>query len=129
MPHPIVDLRKKQPWLMVPKAAMDVLSDLYLSYPGDLPVKQTGEETLSLTESFLAKVLLERGHGLGVLHGYRTEIERRAREEAFREGIAFAVNVLRRFANSPQDTSEWRKVDSGRRRTVKGRSQNRFRTP
>jgi len=125
MPHPVVDLREKQPWLMVPKAAMDVLAELYLSYPGELPVKEAGEEILRVAESFLAKVLLERGHDLGMLYGYRTEIERRAREEAFRDGIAFAVSVLRRFAKSPQDTSEWQKVDSARRRAAKGRSQNR----
>ncbi len=29
-------------------------------------------------------------------------------ESAFREGINFALNVLRRFANSPADTEEWR---------------------
>ncbi len=109
MPHPPVDLRKKQPWLMVPKAAIDVLADLYLSYPGELPAKEAGEEILGLTESFLAKVLLERGHGLGMLYGYRREIERRAREEAFAEGAQFAVNVLRRFANSPEDTKAWQR--------------------
>lgn len=93
----------------VPKAALDVLDDPYLSYPGELPVKEAGDEILSLAESFLAKVLLGRGHGLGMLRGYRVEIERRTREEAFREGIAFALNVLRRLANSPENTEEWRK--------------------
>jgi len=106
MPHPVVDLRKKQPWLMVPKAAMDALDDLYLGYPGELPVKEAGEEILGLAESFLAKVLLGRGHGLGMLYGYRREIERRTREEAFREGIAFALSVLRRFASAEKLNEE-----------------------
>lgn len=78
---PVVDLRKKQVWLQVPKAALDVLDDPYLGYPGELPVKETGDEILSLAESFLAKVLLGQGHGLGMLYGYRREIERRTRED------------------------------------------------
>lgn len=119
MPHPPIDLRKKQPWLMVPKAAMDALDDPYLGYPGELPVKEAGDEILALTESSLAKVLLGRGHGLGMLYGYRREIERRTKEEGFREGIAFATNVLRRFANRPEDTEEWRLA--GGRRTSRQR--------
>jgi len=111
MPHPVVDLRKKQPWLMVPKAAMDVLDDPYLGHPGELPMKEAGEEILGLTESFLAKVLLQRGHGLGMLYGYRREVERRTREQSFSEGIRFALHVLRRFANSPEDTKEWRRAE------------------
>jgi len=103
MPHPVVDRCKRQPSLMIPRAAMDVLDDPYLGYPGELPVKEAGEEILGLTESFLAKVLLGCDHGLGMLYGYRRELERQAREEASREGIAFAVNVARRFASSPQD--------------------------
>jgi hypothetical protein len=107
----VVDLREDQPWLRVPKAVLDVLSEPYLSYPGELPVKESGDEILSLTESFLAKVLLNQGRGLGMLYGYRRELERRTAERSFREGIDFALHVLRRFAHAPEDLEEWRLAD------------------
>lgn len=110
----VVDLREDQPWLLVPKAVLDVLSEQHLSYSGDLPVREAGDRIFSVTESFLAKVLLSRGHGLGMLYGYRREIERRSRENGFGEGIEFALNVLRRFANSPEETEEWRLEDERR---------------
>ena len=111
MDRSVVDLREDQPWLLVPKAALDVLAEQHLSYSGELPVKEAGENILSVTESFLAKVLLNRGHGLGMLYGYRRELERRTRESAFSEGFEFTLNVLRRFANSPEDTEEWRQEE------------------
>lgn len=107
----VVNLRENQPWLLVPKAVLDVLSELYLSYPGELPVIEAGDQILETTESYLAKVLLNRGGGLGMLYGYRREIERRTREQSFAEGIRFALHVLRRFANSPEDTEEWRRAE------------------
>ncbi len=82
----VVDLRKDQPWLLLPKAALDALA----------------QETL------------REGRGLGMLYGYRRAVERQARERAFRQGIHFALNVLQRFANSPEDTDEWRRDDQRR---------------
>ncbi len=110
----VVDLREDQPWLLVPKAALEVLAQETLSFPQDLPLKEASEEALRLTESFLAKLLLRDGRGLGMLYGYRRAVERQARERAFREGIDFALNVLRRFANSPEETEEWRREDERR---------------
>ncbi len=110
----VVDLRKDQPWLLLPKAALDALAQETLSFPQDLPWREAGEEALRLTESFLAKLLLREGRGLGMLYGYRRAVERQARERAFRQGIHFALNVLRRFANSPEDTDEWRREDQRR---------------
>ncbi len=107
----VVDLRKDQPWLLLPKAALDALAQETLSFPQDLPLREAGEEALRLTESFLAKLLLRQGRGLGMLYGYRRAVECQARERAFRQGIHFALNVLRRFANSPEDTDEWRRED------------------
>ena len=104
----VVDLREDQPWLMVPKAALDALANEVFSFPGDLPVKEAGEKILELTESFLAKLLLNRGHGLGMLYGYRRELERRAQERSFAEGVEFALHVLRRFADSREDTHDRR---------------------
>jgi len=111
----IVDLREQQRWLMIPKTALDVLAEANLSSPGDLPVKEAGERTLAVTEGFLAKILLNEGRSLGTLFGYRREIEKRSAERSFREGIEFAVRVLRRFANSPEDTEEWRKFEKNRK--------------
>ena len=48
----VVDLREDQPWLLVPKAVLDVLAEQHLSYSGELPVKEAGENILSVTESF-----------------------------------------------------------------------------
>ena len=111
MDEAVVDLREDQPWLLVPKAALDVLAEETLSFPQDLPLREASEEALRLTESYLAKLLLRQGRGLGMLYGYRRSVERHSRERAFREGIDFALNVLRRFANSPEDTEEWRRLD------------------
>ena len=110
----VVDLREDQPWLLLPKAALDVLADETLSFPQDLPLREASEEALRLTESFLAKILLRQARGLGMLYGYRRAVERKARERAFREGIHFALSVLRRLANSPEDTEEWRREDQRR---------------
>ena len=102
----VVDLREDQPWLTVPKAALDALADEVFSYPGDLPVRESGESILKLTEGFLAKVLLNRGHRLGMLYGYRLEIERRTAERSFHEGIHFTLRVLRRFTIRPGEAGE-----------------------
>jgi len=112
----VVDLREDQPWLMVPRAALEVLAEPSFSYPGDLPVREAGDRVLEVTEGFLAKVLMNEGRGLGALYGYRREIERRSAERSFREGIEFAVRVLRRFANTPEETKEWRQADAAHRK-------------
>jgi len=94
-----VDLREDQEWLRVPKKLFEGLDEETLGFPRDLEIKEANKWALRLGESFLAKTLLGQGRGLGMLYGYRQAIECQTRDRAFREGIAFALNVMRRFAS------------------------------